>query len=94
MNHFEHEDHVTLSDTIRSLEHKWILSYDNTPEIKKIYRGMEPLCFDLQYSSYESRIGREVFYCSDSVHLPDTESTLPIPAHDTYICDTQEDYAE
>lgn len=88
MNHFEHNDHVTLSERIRNLKHKWILSYDNTPEIREIYQDVEPLCFDLRYSSYESRIGREVFYCSNSMQLPNTESTLPTPVHNTCICDT------
>ncbi|HKM13677.1 MAG TPA: DNA adenine methylase [Candidatus Methanomethylophilaceae archaeon] len=94
MNHFEHEDHVTLSDIIRNLKHKWILSYDNTPEIREIYSDMEPVCFDLQYSSYKSRIGKEVFYCSDSVQLPNTESTLPTPMHNTHICNTRTDCVE
>lgn len=71
MNHYAHDDHVNLSKAIGSLECRWILSYDDTLEIRKMYAGMEPLGFDLRYSSYESRLGKEVFYCSKNLILPD-----------------------
>jgi len=70
LNHYKPEDHATLSETIRELKCKWILSYDDTPEIRRIYEGMNPLEFDMQYSSFESRIGKEVFYCSKNIDLP------------------------
>ena len=70
MNYYAHDDHVNLSKAIGRLECRWILSYDDTPEIRRMYAGMEPLGFDLRYSSYESRLGKEVFYCSENLTLP------------------------
>lgn len=70
MNHYAHDDHVNLSEAIGRLECRWILSYDDTPAIRRMYADMEPLGFDLRYSSYESRLGKEVFYCSKNLTLP------------------------
>lgn len=71
MNHYGHGDHVALSETIDSIGQKWILGYDDVPEIRRIYEVRSPLSFDLRYSSYESRLGKEVFYCSDELSLPE-----------------------
>ena len=94
MNYFEHDDHLKLSNAIRSLDHNWILSYDNTPKIRRIYDDMEPVCFDLRYSSYESRVGKEVFYCSEGLLLPDEVPTLPTPVYDPCICSTPADESD
>ncbi len=70
LNYYTHKDHVNLSKAIDRLGCKWILSYDDTPEIRRMYEDMEPLGFDLRYSSYESRLGKEVFYCSKNLTMP------------------------
>lgn len=38
MNHYEDKNHKSVSDKIKSIENiKWIVSYDNVPEIQKLY---------------------------------------------------------
>ncbi|MGS0524882.1 DNA adenine methylase [Zobellia nedashkovskayae] len=38
MNHYEYKNHKMVSDRIKAIENiKWIVSYDNVPEIKNLY---------------------------------------------------------
>lgn len=71
MNYYEHEDHLNLSRVISHIGCRWIMSYDDVPEIREIYKGANPLSFKLRYSSYESRLGKEIFYCSENLSLPE-----------------------
>jgi DNA adenine methylase len=32
------EDHIRLSETLKKTTHRWVLSYDDCPEIRKLYR--------------------------------------------------------
>lgn len=36
-NFYKHKDHEEISDIMRSLDGKWVVSYDNQPEIQKLY---------------------------------------------------------
>ncbi len=76
MNHYSGEEHVGLSKAIRNLDFKWILSYDDTPEIREIYDWAVPLEFKMYYSTCEKRKGRELFYTSSDLIRPD-ESVNP-----------------
>ena len=71
MNYYEHGDHQKVSDEIRKIKNaRWIVSYDNTPEIKKMYDG----CFKKEYSffhtAYSTRIGKEILFFSDKLLVP------------------------
>lgn len=71
LNHYSHSNHVDLSKVIRDLDVKWILSYDNTPEIREIYDWAIPLEFDMYYSTCERRKGKELFYTSKGLIVPE-----------------------
>lgn len=75
MNAYDDADHVELASIIKDLKHKWILSYDHEERIKEIYDWKTPTEFFLQYSLNEYKKGREVFYISDALKLPDGEIT-------------------
>ena len=67
LNHYSHEDHEDLANIIKGMQHRWVLSYDDVAEIREIYFGFSPRRFTLRYSSYESKMGRELFYFSDNL---------------------------
>ena len=73
LNHYSHEDHVSLSRTIMDLRLRWILSYDDAPEIKDIYKWAIPLEFEMYYSTYETKRGRELFFTSKNLELPNMD---------------------
>lgn len=66
-NFYIHDDHVKIRDTLDSVKTKWIVSYDNCPEIKNIYSGYRQEDYDLNYSAYYKMKGSEVMIYCDTI---------------------------
>ena len=60
LNHYQHEDHTKLASFVNNLKAPWILTYDNTPEIRDLYRSYEIVMFNLNYSANAKRTGEEL----------------------------------
>lgn len=61
---FTHQDHVRLAKTLRACPHQWLLSYDDTPEVRDLYRGwtrIEEVA--VNYSITNSRQKTELLIC-------------------------------
>ncbi|MFP3896436.1 MAG: DNA adenine methylase, partial [Anaerolineales bacterium] len=77
-NSYEHKDHEKISQLISTVDHKWIISYDNTPEIRDIYAGRPFLVYDLHYSAADRYEGSEIiFFCDDRV-IPDVDNPAKV----------------
>lgn len=60
-NALEHEDHEKLAQfLLNDPPFKWVLTYDNAPAIRKLYKSLNPKPFTLSYSAYERRVGKEL----------------------------------
>lgn len=63
MNHYKPDDHKELSKAIRKIKGaKWIVSYDDTEEIKKMYRWCQTKKISLRYAANIRKIGNEVLF--------------------------------
>jgi len=71
MNYYVKEDHEKLAEIIKTLEHKWILSYDDVSDITEIYDWKKPTNFSINYSSYKAKVGKELFFASDGLIMPE-----------------------
>jgi DNA adenine methylase len=69
-NFFEHDDHYRLYESIKRINHPWIVTYDDTPEICGIYSEFEPESFGLTYTAQTKRKGSEVIIRSPSLLKP------------------------
>lgn len=70
-NHFNHDDHVRLSEFIKSIQkHKWIVSYDNVEQIKRIYADCEQEDFSIGYSARNYSQGAEVMIFGPDLKRP------------------------
>ena len=47
-----------------------IVTYDDAPQIRGLYRDRRQYCFDINYSLQEKRIGTELLIASKSLRLP------------------------
>ncbi len=76
LNYYKHEDHVLIAKEIKELTtQKWIVSYDNALEIKKLYEGFKQIDYTLFYSAAKlHRMGDEVIIFSDKLNLPNLET--------------------
>ncbi|MGD8174808.1 DNA adenine methylase [Marinimicrobium sp. ARAG 43.8] len=71
-NFYEHDDHKDLSNEIKGLERSWILTYDNVPEIRRLYRGRRIYTFDINYVAAKKRVGSEILVAGKWVKIPNS----------------------
>lgn len=64
-NAYSHEDHLAISRIMKGHNGYWIVSYDDVPEIRDMYRWAEPISLTLQYSAGPVVLGQEVVFLSD-----------------------------
>jgi DNA adenine methylase len=71
MNHYKHNDHKEVSEKIQKIKNiKWIVSYDNTPKIKKLYSDSKMKEYSFFHTAYEIREGKEVLFYSNDLIIP------------------------
>jgi len=71
MNYYEDEDHKKVSIEIKKIKNaSWIVSYDNTTEIKKMYNNYPKKEYKLFHTAYSTRVGKEILIFSNDLILP------------------------
>lgn len=79
MNHYEDKNHKKVSDKIKSIQNiKWIVSYDNVPEIQKLYAEYPKKEFSFKHTAYEIREGKEIMFFSENIKQPEIEDWNPL----------------
>ena len=67
-HHFDENEHRQLRDTLRRCSTPWLLSYDDAPEVRSLYGGLDlgARMIDSTYSTHPigggSFVGRELLY--------------------------------
>jgi DNA adenine methylase len=70
--YYNAEDHA---DVARFIAKKmgsrfWMVSYDNTPAIRELYRGFRSVVYNVGYTAREMRTGKEVMFFSPKLSVP------------------------
>jgi DNA adenine methylase len=79
MNHYKDKNHKNVSEKIKSIQNiKWIVSYDNVPEIQKLYSDCPKKEFSFKHTAYEIREGKEVMFFSQNLERPKIEDWNPL----------------
>lgn len=79
LNHYEDKNHKKVSDKIKSIENiKWIVSYDNVPEIQELYSNCQKKEFSFKHTAYEIREGKEILFFSDNIEQPKITDWNPL----------------
>ncbi|MFA9262966.1 MAG: DNA adenine methylase [Undibacterium sp.] len=81
LDYYKSGDHKTLSRSVfdNLKDQKWIVSYDNVPEIRDIYTGVQYITYDIGYSARETRQGSEVMFFCEGLKIP----TIAGPLNET-----------
>lgn len=69
-NFYSQTDHEDIRHTLNNLDYSWIVSYDNVPEIRKIYEGYTSRGHILNYSANEKKAGNEILFFSHNLKIP------------------------
>lgn len=71
-DYYEPEDHASVANFVKSgiVRQKWIVSYDNAPPIRSLYKGAPHIVYDIGYSARSASQGSEVMFFSDGLKVP------------------------
>lgn len=74
LNNYSHLDHLALANSISRIgsEYKWLISYDNVPEIREMYPEFRQSSFNLSYTLQEKKQGNELFIFSPNLVLSES----------------------
>ena len=77
-NFYEHTDHERIAKLLKSKRFRrpWIVSYDNTEEIKTMYAYARALAYGLKYTAQTRYEGAEVMFFSSNLDLGVLQTTI------------------
>ena len=67
---YKPEDHAAVAKRMLGLNCPWILTYDDAPEIRALYKSRRQFSFDINYSIQTKRVGTELLVASKGLRLP------------------------
>ncbi|WP_456490468.1 DNA adenine methylase [Marinobacter nauticus] len=74
-NSYQPNDHARIADFVQNqIDGHWIVSYDDTPEIHRLYTERRALQYSLRYSAQTKRKGGEFIVFSDELIIPETQN--------------------
>jgi len=71
LNFYEPEDHALVKNCATGLRCSWVVSYDDVPEMRKLYRDQSSRSVQLLHTARSARLGREVMFFSRNLRIPD-----------------------
>ena len=76
LNYYNYQDHQQIADEIINVSRqKWIVTYDNVRQIKKLYSEFRQVKYTLNYSAAKANKGEEIMIFSDNLFV-DKRPTL------------------
>lgn len=71
IDHYKAEDHATIARLVRRIRPQaWMVSYDDVPQIRALYRRYRGIRYELGYSARDTTTGVELMYFSDKLTIP------------------------
>ena len=71
-DYYKAKDHADIAAFIASkmTDRRWLVSYDNAPEIRKLYAGFRSLAYNVGYTARDRYSGKEVMFFSPGLTIP------------------------
>ncbi|HBG74136.1 MAG TPA: DNA methyltransferase [Anaerolineae bacterium] len=70
-SYYREEDHWAVAQMVRNLPLRWIVSYDDTPEIRALYQEFRSIEYSISYSAQDRYRGAEKMFFSDNLIIND-----------------------
>lgn len=70
MNSYKEADHAQVRDRVIRLARTWIVSYDDVPLIRKLYKGYRSRGVELLHTARKAKVGNEVLFFSEGSIVP------------------------
>jgi DNA adenine methylase len=78
MNYYSKLDHQKLSEYVKKIKGKWMVSYDNNDFIIDLYKSQPKLVYQLSQST-SNRVGNEILIFSEFIKYNDSVKNLSQP---------------
>ena len=69
-NQYKYDDHKRISELVPDIDQRWIVTYDNAPEIVELYEGYRRITYCLNYSAADRYGGAEVMFFCNGLTIP------------------------
>jgi len=74
---YSHADHAEVAEKVVSMSAvRWMVSYDDAPEIHELYAGASWLRYSIGYSARSRGVGSEAMFFSPHLKVPDLEGSM------------------
>lgn len=74
MNYYTDKQHAEMAQAINRIQRvHWIVSYDDTPEIERMYKAVPETRkkkYTLNHAAYQAKQGKEILFFSENLNLP------------------------
>lgn len=78
-DYYSHNDHKNIAKLISNeVDHPWVISYDNVPEISEFYSDFRNTTYSLYYNANNRVLGSEIMFFCDSITIPKLVKVTPI----------------
>jgi len=79
MNYYKAKDHKAVSDSIHNTKKlNWVVSYDNVPEIKELYKQYNSNEYSFSHTAYKAKEGKEILFFSENLNVDNLENKNPV----------------
>jgi DNA adenine methylase len=77
-NFYKLENHKDIARIVSRMNQNWIVTYDNVPEILKLYSKYRHIKYKLSYSATDRYHGSEVMFLCNRLAIPKVKTSLPL----------------
>lgn len=77
-NFYLPDDHIYLAEAVKKINRRWMVTYDDTSEIRDLYAKFPTYCSTLNYSAQLKRIGTELLVLDPLLRAPKSIQLSPI----------------
>jgi DNA adenine methylase len=67
---YKQDDHIAVAASVAAIQKKWVVSYDDTADIRGLYSNFRDLKYKLSYSANDSYKGSEIIFFCNNLILP------------------------
>lgn len=81
-SYYRESDHAQVAERVATLKRPWMVSYDNAPAIRDLYKEFEARSYGLAYSAADRYTGSEIMFFSPGLNVPDVEDPSSLSSRD------------
>ena len=80
VNYYGPNDHKSIASLISQVNQLWVISYDDVPEIRLLYKKYKSLAYRLHYTAQDKYKGKEILFFCNQLVVPKAENPREVKA--------------